>query len=345
MALRSANTLGLDIGTTGMRAVEVSWRSGAPVVERWGGLDFDADVKDWSTANLSDMSEQLRTLVVECGFHSKIVAHSVSGKAVVPQYFNFPQLMPEDVPDAVRIEVESTLPFESEEALVSYILFPAQRIDPGKVRTHGMAVATDSAFVERRLDMIRHAGLEPFCVETDATACANAYITTQDILKRKGTTAVLNVGQRDTNLVLVGDADTLLMRDMPWGGSLLNRAITERLSITEVEAIRLKELHWRKDPAGKALDECLEDVLQKSAGDFLMRLRDTMRYWVGERLVPAVERVFLTGGGSQVRGLTELLSSTLSVGVEHVAPIKTESSEMLGDHRLSVAFGLALRRF
>ena len=343
MAFGSESTLGLDIGTTGMRAVEVSWRSGTPVVERWGALDFEDDVSDWSTANISDMSGQLRALVAECGFRTKMVAHSVSGKAVVPQYFNFPQLMPEDVSDAVRIEVESTLPFESEEALVSYILFPAQRIDPGKVRTHGMAMATDSAFVQRRLEIIRDAGLEPFCVETDATACANAYVITQDILKRKGTTAILNVGQRDTNLVLVGDADTLLMRDMPWGGGALSRAIVERLSVSE--ARRLKELHWRKDPAAKALDECLEDVLQENARDFLMRLRDTMRYWVGEHLVPAVERVFLTGGGSQVRGLAELLASTLSVGVEHMAPVKTESSEVIWDHRLGVAFGLSLRRF
>ncbi len=123
------------------------------------------------------------------------------------------------------------------------------------------------------------------------------------------------------------------------------RAIAERLSVSEAEATRLKELHWRKDPAAKALDECLEDVLQGSAKDLMMRLRDTMRYWVGERLVPAVEHVFLTGGGSQVRGLAELLSNTLAVGVEHVAPVKTESSDILWDHRLSVAFGLSLRRF
>ena len=345
MAFGSANTLGLDIGTTGMRAVEVSWQSGTPVVERWGALDFEDDVSDWSTANISDMSGQLRALVAECGFRTKMVAHSVSGKAVVPQYFNFPQLMPEDVSDAVQIEVESTLPFESEETLVSYILFPAQRIDPGKARTHGMAIAAGNAFVERRLEMIRDAGLEPFCVEADATACANAYIVTQDILKRRGTTAILNVGQRDTNLVLVGDENTLLMRDMPWGGSALSRAIAEHLSVSEAEARRLKELHWRKDPAAKALDECLEDVLQENAGDLLMRLRDTMRYWVGEHLVPAVERVFLTGGGSQVRGLAELLSNSLAVGVEHAAPVKTESSDILWDHRLSVAFGLSLRRF
>ena len=101
MAFAVASTLGLDIGTTGMRAVEVSWRNGAPVVERWGALDFEFPIKNWADANLSEMSQQLQALVAECGFRSKMVAHSVSGKAVVPQYFNFPQLMPEDVPDAV----------------------------------------------------------------------------------------------------------------------------------------------------------------------------------------------------------------------------------------------------
>ena len=351
MALGRALTLGLDVGTTGVRAVELSWDNNLPVVERWGAADFETEIKDWGPANAAQIAGAIRHLVQRIGFRSKLVAHSVCGKGVIPQYFNFPQLMPEDVAEAVRIEVESGLPFRAENTLVTYILFPAQSATPGKKRTHGMAIAADGAFVQRRLEVIRKADLEPFCVETDATACANAFIATHNHPSQNGTTAILNVGHHYSNLALLGYEGTLLMRDMPWGGYHLTRRIAERLPAPENEANRLKELHWSQGPAAaEALQECLAEVLRVSAQDLVTRLRDTIHYWIGEKLVPKVERMFLTGGGSQVRGLSELLAETLSVPVEHWSLAKGVTAAGGGeraewDYRLTVAFGLALRRF
>jgi len=350
MAFGRMTTLGLDIGTTGIRAVELSWRDGLPVVERWGAADFDTTTPEGETPDPAETGARIRRLLQKHGFRARFAAHSVCGRAVVPQYFNFPQLMPEDVADAVRIEVESGLPFRNEGTLITYLLFPEQRPEGGKVRTHGMAIAADGVVVERRLEAIRHAGLETFSVETDATACANAFLATHDTAAQAGTTAILNIGHCHSNLALVGGEGTLLMRDMLWGGSHLTRRIAEQLTVPEDEAARLKECHWSEGPTmARTLDECLPDLLQASAQELVTRLRDTIHYWVSERLVPKVERVFLTGGGSQVRGLPELLSEMLAVPVEHWSLATTAAggsrARAQWEYRLAVAFGLALRKF
>ena len=351
MDLADTTTVGLDLGSTGARAVEVSWQGERPSVTRWAVLDFEEPVNDWDNVNAAELGSKIGEALRKRGLRNPLVAHSVSGKSVVPQYFNFPQLMDEDVAEAVRIEVEAGLPFRLEDTLFTYILFPDQRTVPGKARTHGLAIAADGALVEARLNVIRSAKLEPFCVETDATACANAFIATRSKPTYEGAVALLNIGHRYTNLALLGGDGTLLMRDVPWAGGQLTQRIAELLDIPADLAARLKELHWEKGPAeAKELEPHMADLLQSGVQDLVARLRDTIHYWVSERLVPALGMVYITGGGALVRGLPELLSDALSVPVERWSPVKGLTTQKDGrivtwDYRLAVAYGLALRRF
>ena len=50
-------------------------------------------------------------------------------------------------------------------------------------------------------------------------------------------------------------------------------------------------------------------------------MRDTIEYWVSEQLAGSLGRVFITGGGSQVRGLPEYLADALAVPVERWSPL------------------------
>jgi type IV pilus assembly protein PilM len=348
------STVGLDLGTTGARAVEVVWRANRPVVERWAAVDFPAPVSDWRNTDVADMARLVGDITVRKGMRGRWVAHSVSGDAAAPQYFNFPQLMPEDVPEAVRIEAEAALPFKADDAMISYILFPEQRLAANKVRTHGLAIAADGKVAESRLLPIRAAGLETFCLETDATACTNAYIATRAAAtEEQGTTAILNIGSRYSNLAILGPDHVLMVRDLPWAGEHMTLAISKLLSVPLVEAEALKRKHWEGGPAAAgALDDRMIEALRKGAQEFVGRLHDTVHYWSSERLVPTLTKLLVTGGGSQVRGLPEFFAEDLQVPVERWAPFGLSCPGVSGagevktwDNRMTVAFGLALREF
>jgi len=351
MDLGNVTTVGLDLGSTGFRAVELAWQGGRPRVVGWAGLDFPKEIEDWTKVNAVQTGGRIGGQLKERGVRAKLAAHSICGKAVVPQYFNFPQLMDEDVAEAVRIEVESGLPFRVEDTLFAYILFPEQRAMPGKARTHGLAIAADGGYVESRLDILRNASLEPFCVETDATACANAFLASRKQTFRDGAVGILNVGGQYTNLALLGSDGTLLMRDVPWAGGQLTKRIGDLMNVPSEMAERMKRLHWEKGAKGAPdLDVHMAGLLRDAVRELVDRLRDTIHYWVSERLVPSLRMVYVTGGGSQVRGLPELLSDALSVPVERWSPVEdlhrdTREGRETWDYRLTVAYGLALRRF
>ena len=364
MIFGNATTLGLDLGATGARAAEVAWQGGRPTLVRWAAVDFPDEVTDWRAINRPAMVSTIRQMLSQARMNKiKWAAHSISGESVALQYFNFPRLMSEDVAEAVRIETETALPFRGDGALISYVLYPEQRSATGKARTHGLAIAADGQFARTRMDILREARLEPFCIETDASACCNAFLATHG-LKDPGacTTALINIGHQRSNLAVLNSAGTLLIRDLPWGGVHFTKALSELMGVPVEEAETAKRTDWN---AGAAAGNPqpgtrIQETIPTGAKEFVGRLRDTIEYWVGEQLAESLEHVFITGGGSQVRGLPEYFADALAVPVERWSPLlDAESRTPNADsgvrnpkseihkwtYRMSVAFGLALRRF
>ena len=337
-------SIGLDLGATGVRAVEMAWRDGRPTVERAAAVAYDSPITDWANADQQRLANFIVEVTQRQGMRGRWVAHAVSGEAVAPQYFNFPQLMPEDIPEAVRIEVETALPFRAETALISYTLFPEQRQAQGKVRTHGLAIAADGPFVESRMAPIRRANLEAFCMEPASSACVNALIACHT-LENNVNAGVLNIGYRYSNLALTGSGGTLLVRDVPWAGAHLTEEIAAKMGVPSAEAEEMKRRHWQQAGAASAQPLLpMAEILQTGARDFVVRLRDTIEYWISEKLIGPLTRIYLTGGGSQAPELPEFLSQSLNVPVERWAP--PLGSAMTGiRYEMTVAYGLALRKF
>jgi type IV pilus assembly protein PilM len=363
MIFGNVTTLGLDLGATGVRAAEVAWPGGRPTLVRWAAADFPAEVTDWHATDRPAMAALIRHMLSQAHMNKiKWVAHSISGESVALQYFNFPKLMPEDIAEAVRIEAETALPFRGEGALFAYVLYPEQRSASGKARTHGLAIAADGQFAKTRMEILRDAHLEPFCVETDATACCNAFLATHGLKGAgAGTTALVNIGHQRSNLALLNNAGTLLIRDVPWGGAHFTKALGEVMEAPAEEAETLKRTDWKAASViGNPQPEArIQEAIRAGAKEFVGRLRDTIEFWVSEQLAGSLERVFITGGGCQIRGLSEYLADALAVPVERWSPLldaqgKTANVESAAadstselrqwTYRMSVAFGLALRR-
>jgi type IV pilus assembly protein PilM len=364
MIFGNATTLGLDLGATGVRAAEVAWQGGRPILVRWAAEDFPAEVTDWRAVDQRAMAAVIRQTLLQARMDKiKWAAHSISGESVALQYFNFPKLMSEDVAEAVRIEAETALPFRADGALISYVLYPDQRSTSGKARSHGLAIAADGEFANTRMDILRGARLEPFCIETDATACCNAFLATHGLKNAgAGTTALVNIGHRRSNLAVLSSTGTLLIRDVPWGGVHFTKALSELMGASLEEAETAKRTEWDAgDGTGNPQPESrVQETVLSGTKELVNRLHDTIEYWVSEQLAVSLEHVFITGGGSQIRGLPEHLADSLAVPVERWSPlldverrtsnaesgVRNPKSEIYKwTYRMSVAFGLALRRF
>lgn len=170
---RMTSLIGLDIGSTVIKAVEVTMTEDGPAITAAArrqilpGEEFPA---------------ALEALLEENDFRAKEVATAVSGRSVVVRHLtSAPIEDDEELKAAMSFEADKLLPFEHEE-----ILMDCQRLertpavededeDPADHRIGVALAACRDTLIEEQYRGVTAAGLTPVAVDVEVFALANAF--------------------------------------------------------------------------------------------------------------------------------------------------------------------------
>jgi Tfp pilus assembly PilM family ATPase len=170
---RSRSLIGLDLGTTVIKAVEVTLdEDDQPVVTGVASRELKPG---------EDLSETLLALLADAGFAAKEVATAISGKSVVVRHLSTANMTDEELSQAMRFEADKFLPYESSEVLMDCERLQRQpqlggEDDDGRTETIGVALAAcRNTVVEELYRMLVAAGLTPIAIDAEVFALVNAY--------------------------------------------------------------------------------------------------------------------------------------------------------------------------
>jgi type IV pilus assembly protein PilM len=109
--------IGLDIGTSAVRAVQLAPRRGALRVERTGQVDLPRGaVRDGEVVDAQAVSEALRALWSRAGFKGRKVALGVGNQQVVVRQVDLPYLPDEDLRQSLPFQVQEHIPLAIDQA-------------------------------------------------------------------------------------------------------------------------------------------------------------------------------------------------------------------------------------
>jgi type IV pilus assembly protein PilM len=231
--------VGLDIGRSHVRAVEVV-RSGSGV-----------NVKHWATAALpiTDLSQEDRRSMVldtlrqmfEGAFSTRRVASAVFGESVIVRILRLPVFdakAEDELAFAVREEARDFIPFDLEEVVLDY-----QRL--GELETSEgtglevLIVAVRKELINEHYDMLREAGLQPTIIDVGSFALSNA-LTMGAQLTPNEPVAVVDIGAEITSISIIRNETPRFTRDLTLAGSNITNAIVAEMGVTIEEAERMK---------------------------------------------------------------------------------------------------------
>ena len=313
-------TIGLDIGSSVVKAVAI----GPPRRHRPPALLGRARIA--SDGSEASIAEAVHQAISALQVPSKTVNVSVSGQWVIMRVVEMPSLKPDEFQRALSFEAQRHLPFNLDEVVLDgAILGPAEA---GKM--WALLVACKRELLERRVALVKHAGLEPAVIDVDAVALANVFAhQVRQAQAPSRTTAWLNLGAQWTNLLVLKGDVPYLVRDIPWGSAKLARELAEQVGRPEADvAAALSSgaaLPAEWTPALKGAVQSLGSDLQLSFDFF------------ESRFGTPPDQIILSGGAIRSSTLLEKLTA------EFLQPVMCWS---LGDDlssEFAVAYGLALR--
>lgn len=330
--------LGLDVGSSSVKFVAVGSESGSRSCRllKYGATRIppvSGETTELDTSNL------IRELLAETQLPCEDLTAAVPGSSTVVRYIHIPKMTLQEARSALRYEASQYIPFRAEEARMDcHILDGA--VSPEADMMKIMVVATRISEAEKRLQLLKAAGLSPLVLDVDSVAVLNAFEATGIASGAHGGVALIHIGSRQTHLSVLHDGCPAFTREMEVGGEMLTAAIARGLGtpLADAEALKVSG-----DPSAASP---LEAPLRSLAGQF----RSSLDYYQGKS-GSGVSRVYISGGTSLLDPLGTSLSETLSVPVERWDPFQSmDTSDFAEDSNLrhtapvfAVAVGLAIR--
>ncbi|WP_298457769.1 type IV pilus assembly protein PilM [uncultured Cellulomonas sp.] len=346
--------IGLDIGTTHVRAAELEFgkggpsRAGSATVVRVGQVDLPRGaVRDGEVAETATVAAALRQLWARTGFSHKDVVVGIGNQRVVVRDLDLPWMPADKVRTALPFQVEDLLPVAVEDALLDYVTTGSVTGEHGAM-LQGLLVAATKETVLANTSAVEAAGLRPVMVDLGAFALSRV-MTRGDVGER--TVALLDIGARVTTLAITAAGTPKFVRMLPMGGQDVTDAVAIALGISRADAEQVKRhigIGSTVDPERAAAAERIAAVTTS----LVEAVRNTLVYYASNNPGAAVELVVLTGGGSQLPGLGQHLASVSRTAVTHGQPLSTlqlstgkgaaPDPDLVRDqHALAIPLGLA----
>jgi len=259
--------LGLDIGRTGLRGVQLrrqgarwvvhaAWELGAAGGQAapWeAALTEPADGPDLTAAE-RELVAHLRRLLARGSFVGREVVVHCPAERLDLRPVELPagsDGLPRDaVLGALRLEMAGQLAFAPDQAVFDY--FPLAMV-PSVGRMRLIAVTADGAWIRRRLRLLQAAGLD--CTAVEALPCVLARLAgwlaaaappPAGVPAEAGLrplTALVDVGYSGSTLIAAEPCGPVFCRRYPLGGREMTRLLAERLGVGEPAAERLKRTY------------------------------------------------------------------------------------------------------
>lgn len=301
--MAGATLIGLDIGSTCIRALEAIASKDQPLINHFGqaplphGAVVSGVIKDDRA-----VTSALRQLWTSHKFGSKNVVIGVAHQQVIVRDLELSNLPPKELAQALPFLVRDVLPLPVDQAVIDF--YPLEK--PGKKETvRGLVIAAPREPVMDTVRAVEAAGLHVVHVDL---ACFAALRAAAQLAE--DTEALLDIGASATTIVIHTDGIPKLVRTVPRGGAELNKALTTRLGISADEA---EELKCRAGLTPDAQHPENATVLSEALRPLVTELRSSFAYHMSTSPDAAIRRVALVGGGALLPGLTDELARHLGV--------------------------------
>jgi type IV pilus assembly protein PilM len=321
VAVRHA--VGLDIGTSGVRAAELSLGKGATTLERFGQVALPPGaVRDGEVVDTDAVAAALKQLWAQAKFGSKKVVVGVANQKVVVRQVDLPWMPVGELRASLAFQVQDYIPMPVEQAILDFHPLEEFTSDSGGRMLRVLLVAAARDMVDNVLEAVGKAGLRPSLVDLTSFAVLRS-LYTPSALGAVEAEALVDVGASVTNIVVHQGGVPRFVRILLMGGADITDALADRLGVSTEQAEAVKQTTGLSTVPGAAEAHPANRAIEQTGGAFVEEVRGSLDYYAAQPSAVRIGKVVLSGGGSRLGGLAERLSGATRLPVEVARPMSS----------------------
>jgi len=333
---------GLDIGTTAVRAVQLS-PSGAG---RWSLRHYGYAPTDIKTV-LADspesrhrLGEIIMTVVGQSGIKTKNVAIGLPANKTFVTVVDMPNVSPAEIESTIKYQLDQYIPTAADVAKVDWALLGQSLHDPSQQEV--LLASTEEAYAEDRLEFVESLGFNVIAAEPDSLAMIRAVLpaNAQDVQM------IVDVGAQSTNVAIVHSGTPRLVRTIPSGLDTFVHAAVQNLGVQEDQA---RQFILKFGLAPDKLEGQVVRALENTLDGFVSELQKSLKFFQTRYPSLATTDVIITGFASMIPQMPEYVANKIGIRAsianpwQYVSVPSNDKEIMATAAEFAVAVGLAQR--
>lgn len=338
------NSLGIDVGTSSLKLVELTTWGERVRLKNYGELQsallYDKPFRSFEKNSLllssKDIARAIRGIMEESKIQAKRATFSIPDFSSFFTNFELPPMSKEELNSAVQFEARKYVPIPLAEVTFDWQIVGGKFSEDKATRI--LLVAVPNETVNQYQEIARLAELKLLALEVEVFALLRAALR-----EDKKSIVLLDAGAQSTSISIVEDGVLRNSQSLDIGGNLFTEQISKSLSITYEEAKKYK------NEKGIHSSSQAHDVLLPLLGTVVAEIKKLTKEHK-ERSGKEMEQILVGGGSAQLPGFVEYIGEQLNKKTEIIHPFQSISFPPILEHTLkeigpsyAVAVGVALR--
>jgi type IV pilus assembly protein PilM len=353
---KSKSKLGIDIGTSSIKVVELSQDAGRWKLENYGMYELRGAGGASDTAKtVMDLDDDrivaaITDILKTSGMKSREAVASISSFATFATVIQMPYVNEEDLAKTIPFEARKYVPVPLDQVVLDWSIvgtvpvvqpnLPAGEAGQTGVTVEVFLAAVPKDETARYQRILKAAGVNLVALELENSSLIRALLG-NDL----SPTAILNIGGRSTSILVVSKGYERLSHNYEIGGYELTKAITNSLNVSPDQAEGLKRKYGLLDsPENRARAAImpLADMMVFETNKIIESFEQSRHTRIG--------RVVLVGGVANMPGFAQYMKQCIARDVlignvfarlvypQELAPLLQTLS-----NALAIAVGCAMR--
>lgn len=345
--------IGLDIGSTSVKLIELSKRGGRLTLESCGiepvpprtALETRAHTSGTHISDAQSVGEAIKRLARRTRPRTRSAAVAIGGPAAFTKVIGMDaSLSDEEMEGEIALQAADHLPYPFDTAAIDFEVLHLSESDPTQVEVLMAACRREDA--ELLEAAVSAGGLKARALDVEPFAMARAFELLQPGFGSSDV-AIFDIGANSTTLSVLAGDNVVHTRAAAFGGNALTEEIQRRYGISAPEA----DLAKRR---GEVEDETILSEFRNAVLDQMTR---SLQFFYSANPSEHLERVFLAGGVAAMPALADEAAHSLGMPVVVADPFAdvippTDAPALTPDPApdltkdgpaFMLAYGLALR--
>lgn len=313
MAFGQKRFLGVDIGTSSLKAVELVHSKNGFELATYGRASIPSDIiRSEEEGVVKELSYVLKQIVIKAKIKSKKAIASVPGFAVFTKEVELPKMSFKELNAAVKFAVEKYLPMDIDKMVLDWEM--VEKIERKDEETKKkkeilkiLVMAAPRNLIQRYVRIFEGADLILDSLETEALALVRSLVPSDDL----SPLLILDLGATAMDIIVVEGGFPRLTRAVDTGGNAITKVIATSLNIGIERAEQFKKDTGLSETA---LGGSIPGLIKSQINSLISEIKQTLSFFYSQG-GSKIEKIILSGGSAKLKELPQILKKEIGVEV------------------------------